>query len=76
MKNSSFIIKTSGLLLLCAAFAGCSSMTGAKSGANAPVASVSANPETNRDHARIITEYSEGESKFLEMAPEGDAGNQ
>jgi hypothetical protein len=54
--------------LFCALLAGCNSMGTAKTGSVPTPAAASAQP-TNQYHARTISEFSEGESKFLDMAP-------
>jgi len=65
-------MKTCCLLLLAALFAGCSSVNSAKSGSPAAVAEGPSSSESSQYHARTISEYSEGESKFLNMATNGD----
>ncbi len=65
-------MKTSCLWLMCAVLAGCSSTGGknaSNTGAQHPVAMVAASPAPSTYHAKLISEFSEGESKFLEMAP-------
>jgi hypothetical protein len=62
-------MKTCCLMLLCASLAGCGSLTSTASRSN-NAAVVPVSQRTNQYHARLIAEYSEGESQFLDIAPD------
>jgi uncharacterized protein YceK len=64
-------MKILSLLLMCAAFAGCSSVSPTNSNSTGATASVA-----RQYHAHTVTDYSsDGATTFLEMSPDDDANN-
>ena len=63
-------MKTSYLLLLCLLAAGCSSISRADRSSSGVPAHASDNARPAQYHATIISEFSDGETRFLTMAPE------
>jgi uncharacterized protein YceK len=67
-------MKISCLIVLCAVFTGCSSVS--RTNANSTTtAAAPTNAESTQYHAHIITEYSDGATKFLDMSTNEDAEN-
>jgi uncharacterized protein YceK len=63
-------MKITCLMLLCAVIAGCSSVSHSNTNSTRMA---TASTEPAQYHVHLITEYSDGATKFLEMSPDEDA---
>jgi uncharacterized protein YceK len=59
------------MMIACAALSGCSSLTATKSAAS-PAPARHSNSASRQYHAQIISEYGDGETRFLNLSPDGD----